>query len=299
MGTTLGTAVMRQFPIGFPKVMISTMASRDTRDFVGTKDILMLHSVCDLSGLNRITRKVLLNGAGAMAGMLRHMPEDSISEKPLVILSTLGTTESCVQRIREYLEQQGKEVVTFHTVGSGGKGMEEMILNEEVAAVVDLSLHEMTDNLFGGDYDAGPTRGTAALKKKIPTVLVPGNVDFLVAGPLKTAQRLFPGRRYHQHNAAITVVSTEQKEMEILAQVIAKQCNSATGPYAVLVPLEGFSAFDDEAGPLPNDDGRKAFVDVLTKELLDLKPLNLMPHHINDPEFAEALIKVLEGLVPL
>ncbi|MBC8394216.1 MAG: Tm-1-like ATP-binding domain-containing protein [Deltaproteobacteria bacterium] len=103
MGTTLGTAVMRQFPIGFPKVMISTMASRDTRDFVGTKDILMLHSVCDLSGLNRITRKVLLNGAGAMAGMLRHMPEDSISEKPLVILSTLGTTESCVQRIREYL----------------------------------------------------------------------------------------------------------------------------------------------------------------------------------------------------
>jgi uncharacterized protein (UPF0261 family) len=297
MGTTLGTAVMRQFPIGFPKVMISTMASRDTRDFVGTKDILMLHSVCDLSGLNRITRKILSNGAMAMAGMLRQLPKDSLEEKPLVILSTLGTTESCVQRLRKHFEKEGNEVVTFHTVGSGGKAMEEMILDEEVAAVIDLSLHEMADHMFGGDYDAGPSRGMAALKKGVPTVLVPGNVDFLVAGPLKTAQRIFPGRRYHQHNAAITVVPAEKKEMETLADVIAKRCNSATGPYAVVVPTKGFSAFDDKAGPLHNEDSRKVFIEVLTREMLNPKSLNMIPHHINDSEFAETLIRVLEEML--
>lgn len=154
MGTTLATAVMRAFPIGFPKVMISTMASRDTRAFVGTKDVLMLHSVCDLVGINRITSMILHNGAAAMGGMIQHPPEVVPMNKPVVIVSTLGTTEACAQRIRHALEQTGREVVIFHTVGAGGEAMEEMIEQEEIAAVVDLSLHEMADHRFGGDYDA-------------------------------------------------------------------------------------------------------------------------------------------------
>ena len=215
MGTTLGTAVMRNLAIGVPKVMISTMASRDTRAFVGTKDILMLHSVCDLTGLNRVTKKVLRNGALAMAGMLRHSAEtDDSIQKPLVFISTLGTTEACVQDIRRALEEKDNEVIIFHTVGAGGKAMEEMIAQEQVSALVDLSLHEMADHHFGGDYDAGPARGTAALKQGIPALLVPGNIDFLVTGPLETAERRFPNRPYHVHNAAITVVRTEQDEIE-------------------------------------------------------------------------------------
>ena len=192
MGTTLGTGVMRQFPVGFPKVMVSTMASRDTRAFVGTKDIMMLHSVCDLAGLNRITRKILSNGAMALAGMLKHPGKSSAQERPLVFVSTLGTTEACAQQIREALEEQGNEVVIFHTVGAGGKAMEEMVEDESVAALVDLSLHEMADHRFGGDYDAGPDRGNTALKQKIPTILVPGNIDFLVTGPLEAAQKKLP-----------------------------------------------------------------------------------------------------------
>ena len=206
MGTTLGTGVMRAFPIGFPKVMISTMASRNTRAFVGTKDILMLHSVCDLAGINRITNKVLRNGALAIAGMARGPLVSPLPSKPLVALSTLGTTEACAQKVRQYLESKGKEVVVFHTVGSGGEAMEEMIHEEEVEAVIDLSLHELVDHFFGGDYDAGPSRGSAALKKGVPTILVPGNIDFLVTGPLPTAERRFPGRIYHVHNAAITTI---------------------------------------------------------------------------------------------
>ena len=156
MGTTLGTGVMRAFPIGFPKVMISSMASRNTRAFVGTKDILMLHSVCDLSGINRMTQKILRNGALALAGMVKESPDFSLAIKPLIVLSTLGTIETCAVNVRKVLESKGMEVVVFHTVGSGGEAMEEMIREEEVEAVVDLSLNELVNHLAGGDYDAGP-----------------------------------------------------------------------------------------------------------------------------------------------
>ena len=234
MGTTLATGVMRSLPVGVPKVMISTMASRDTRAFVGTKDILMLHSVCDLAGINRITRKILRNGAMALAGMLQPtaIPEME-NNKPLVFLSTLGTTETCAQKLRKTLEERGKEVVIFHTVGSGGKAMEEMIKPEKVSILVDLSLHEIADHLFGGDYDAGSTRGKTALKLGLPTILVPGNIDFLVTGPLEKARRLFPDRPYHVHNAAITVVRTTHEEINILSQTLARMCNEAKGPIRI------------------------------------------------------------------
>lgn len=297
MGTTLATAVMRTFPVGFPKVMISTMASRDTRAFVGTKDVLMLHSVCDLVGINRITSKILHNGAAAMAGMIQHAPEAVRFKMPLVILSTLGTTEACAQRIRKALERAGKEVVTFHTVGAGGEAMEEMIEQEDVSKVVDLSLHEMADHRFGGDYDAGPLRGSAALKKGVPTVLVPGNIDFLVTGPIEKAQKEFPGRTSHQHNAAITVVRSDRAEMESLARVIADRCNKAKGTWSILVPMGGFSAFDSDGGPMPDPEARQYFTDALQQRLEDNSSVQILPYHINDPEFAQAVIQVVERFV--
>ena len=130
MGTTLGTSVMRTLPVGVPKVMVTTMGSRNTRGFVGTKDILMLHSVCDLAGLNRITNKVLHNGAMAMAGMVRYPAEAPSDDKPLVLLSTLGTTETCIKIIRGQLLAEGMEPVVFHTVGAGGQAMDEMVEHE-------------------------------------------------------------------------------------------------------------------------------------------------------------------------
>lgn len=293
MGTTLGSGVMRSFPVGFPKVMISTMASRDTRVFVGTKDILMLHAVADLVGLNRITRKILRNGALALAGMLRSAaPDDTVEQNPLVFLSTLGTTEACAQQVRKSLEEKNNEVVIFHTVGSGGKAMEEMIQQESVSVIVDLSLHEMADHRFGGDYDAGPLRGSVALDRGIPTILVPGNIDFLVTGPLENAQKQFPGRPYHVHNAAITVVRTKKEEIKILAQAIAALCNNATGPVRILVPMNGFSAFDHPDGPLHDAEAPEIFVKTLEKELNDTACLNCLPFYINDSEFADAIIDI-------
>ena len=297
MGTTLGTAVMRAFPVGLPKVMITTMASRDTRAFVGTSDILMLHSICDISGLNRITRKILGNGAGALAGMLHHVRTEAVSNRPLVFLSTLGTTETCAQYVRNALEERGKEVVIFHTVGSGGAAMEEMIEQEAVSAVVDLSLHEIADHHFGGDYDAGPDRGRAALDKSIPTILVPGNIDFLVSGPLEAAERQFPGRTYHVHNAAITVVRSTHEEIKQMARFVADLANQSSGPLNILVPLKGLSAFDSPEGPLPDPEAPQLFSQVLQENLTSQTNLKTLPCHINDTEFSQAIIETLDDLL--
>jgi uncharacterized protein (UPF0261 family) len=300
MGTTLGTGVMRAFPIGLPKIMISTMASRDTRAFVGTKDLLMLHSVSDLAGINRITRKILRNGAMALAGMLQQIiSAEEPTEKPLVFISTLGTTEACAQRIRTKLEEKGYEAVIFHTVGSGGRAMEEMIVPEKISVLIDLSLHEIADNLFGGDYDAGPERGETAPLHGVPTILVPGNIDFLVTGPLENARRLFPNRPYHVHNAAITVVRTARQEMEILAETIAKRCNRARGLLKILVPLGGFSAFDSYKGPLYDPDAPALFVKTLQRRLNGKIGLTTLPNHINDPEFSLAILAAFDELNPI
>ena len=292
MGTTLATGVMRSFPIGFPKVMISTMASRDTRAFVGTKDIMMLYSVCDLSHLNRVTRMILKNGAMALAGMLRQKGSGQAPAlPPPVLLSTLGTTEVCAQVLRKNLEHQGREVIMFHTNGQGGKSMEEMIAEEKIAAVVDLSLHEIADHLFGGDYDAGPTRGSTALKHGIPTILVPGNIDFLVTGPVEKAREQFPNRPFHVHNAAITVVRTQRKEIEILAKTIAELCNTALGPVVVWVPMGGLSAFDSKGGPLHDAAAPELFAGIFRENVNEKALLNLSPHHINDPDFAKSVLE--------
>ena len=299
MGTTLGTGVMRAFPIGFPKVMISSMASRNTRAFVGTKDIFMLHSVCDLSGINRITKKILRNGAFAIAGMIKETLDFRPSTQPLIVLSTLGTIETCTAKVRKILESKGKEVVVFHTVGSGGEAMEEMIREEEVEAVVDLSLNEIANHLGGGDYDAGPNRGSAALEKGIPTIFVPGNIDFLGAGPIQETERRFPGRIYHIHNAAITAVRTKKKELEGVAQIMAQRCNTAKGPFSILLPLGGFSAFDCKGGPFHDPEGPEFFGKVLKKHLQPEVSIHLLPYHINDPEFAEAILETLEQLLKI
>jgi len=294
MGTTLGTGVMRAFPLGIPKVMISTMASRNTRSFVGTRDILMLHSVCDLAGL---TRKVLQNGALAVAGMAKKRPPESATTRPLVALSTLGTTETCAVRVREGLESRNMEVVVFHTVGAGGEAMEELIRGEEVSAVVDLSLHEIADHHYGGDYDAGPDRGKAALEKGVPTLLVPGNMDFLVTGPIKEAKARFPGRPCHVHNAAITVVRTNREELGAMAGIMAGLCARSKGPVAVTVPMGGFSAFDGPEGPLYDPEGPSLFLEALKGCLRKDIPLHTVPCHINDPEFGDTLLEQITGLM--
>jgi uncharacterized protein (UPF0261 family) len=294
MGTTLGTAVMRALPLGVPKVMITTMASRDTRAFVGAKDIMMLHAVCDLAGLNRVTSRILANGALALAGMVRGGRIETGLNRPLAALSTLGTTEAAAVAIRRGLEARGFEVLIFHTVGAGGQAMEEMIAEGLIEAVVDLSLHELGDHRFGGDYDAGPDRGRGALARGLPCVLAPGNVDFLVTGPEAQAARRWPDRARHAHNTAITVVRSSHDELIALAGVLAECCNRAEGPWAVVVPLGGLSAFDAPGGPLYDPRGPAILAEELVRRLDRSARLILAPLHINDPEFAAVVLNAFD-----
>ncbi|MES2260616.1 MAG: Tm-1-like ATP-binding domain-containing protein [Pseudomonadota bacterium] len=289
MGTSLATTVMRRFPYGLPKVMISTMASGFTKPFVGSKDIIMVNSVCDISGLNSITRSVYRNGATAAVGMARDYRIAAVDTRPLVLISTLGTTEKCSATVRESLEVHGFEVMVFHTLGTGGMVLDEIARDKDVAAVVDLSLVEINDYLNQGLCSAGPDRCKAALAKGIPTIFAPGNTDFMVAGPLDDAQARFPGKRYHVHNMALTAVRTEAPELRRLAEHMAGLIGEAKGPVAFYVPLKGFSAHDSEQGHLHEPSLPPVFASFLKELLPKSVPVVEIPHHINDEQFARAI----------
>ncbi len=286
LGTDMGTAVMRAFPVGFPKVMISTMASGMTRPFVGTKDIMMVPSVCDISGMNTITRRVLQNGALALAGMAHGYTPTVASGKPPVALSTLGTTQKCCSAISRSLEQEGFEVMVFHTQGIGGVAMDETIREQDVSVVVNLSLIEVGDFLCQGVFSGGPDRCKASLEKGIPTIFAPGNIDFMVAGPIDDARVRFPGRRYHIHNAELTAVRAEAQEFRRVAEHMAGLIKEAKGPVAFFIPLLGFSAHDSQQGHLYDPSLPPVFVEHLKKVMPAWVPVEVLPYHINDEQFA-------------
>jgi uncharacterized protein (UPF0261 family) len=299
MGTDMGTSIMRAFPLGFPKVMISTLASHNTRPYVGTRDIMMLNAVCDLCGLNRITERVLKNGVLAVAGMAKAYAEYGKPLKPLVLLSTLGTTEPCSQGIKRALEKEGREVVVFHTTGTGGKALEETVREEEVEAVIDISLTELGNNLIGGEFDAGPTRGQTALEKGIPVIFVPGNTDFFSTGSLSFAKQRFPGRHYHIHNAAITAIRVEHTEIVKVAERLAALCNAGRGPRVILVPLSGLSSFDQPDGPFHDPQAPALFHETLKRQLHQGTELRVFPYHVNDPAFAKEVVRTWQMLCSL
>jgi uncharacterized protein (UPF0261 family) len=290
MGTALATAVMRALPFGLPKVMISTMASGMTRGYVGTRDIVMFHSVADIAGLNTVTRSVFRNGALAVTGMARGYQPAAASGKPLIAISTLGTTERCANRVRTALDEKGFETVVFHTNGTGGLAMDEIVREQNVAVAVDLSLVEVMDFLYNGLLSAGPDRCKAALEKGVPVVFAAGNIDFMVAGPLEDAKTRFPGKRYHVHNAALTAVRTGEAELQKFAEHMAGLIAQAQGPVAFFVPLKGFSSHDSTEGHLHDPSLPPVFAAQLKKVMPKAAQVIELPQHINDPGFADAVI---------
>jgi uncharacterized protein (UPF0261 family) len=212
-------------------------------------------------------------------------------DKPLVMISTLSTTDKCSVRVREALTKQGYEVMVFHTLGTGGATLDDIVREREVAAVVDMSLVEINDFLQGGLCSAGPDRAQAALRKGVPTVFAPGNIDFMVAGPIEQARTQFPGKRYHMHNAALTAVRAEAPELEALAKHMSGIIGEAKGPVSFLVPLRGFSAHDSEQGYLHDPSLPPVFLGFLRAAMPTGVPVREIDCHINDEPFADALIE--------
>ena len=298
-GTTIGTAAMRALPFGVPKLMVSTLASGQVRQYVGVKDILMMHSVVDICGLNRISRTVLANAAHAMAGMVanRQRIEAQASARPLISATMFGVTTPCVEASRLALEAAGYEVLVFHATGTGGLTMESFIGDGLIEGVLDITTTELADELVGGTLSAGANRLTAAGLRGVPQVISLGALDMVNFGPPDTVPEKFRGRRFYQHNSTVTLMRTTPEENDRLGKEIAQKASAARGPTAVLVPLRGVSAIDREGQPFWWPEADQALFQSLRNWIGPQAQLIELDCHINDPEFARAAVETLLRLM--
>jgi uncharacterized protein (UPF0261 family) len=308
-GTTIATAAMRALPFGVPKLMVSTMASGQVRPYVGVRDVTMMYSVVDLSGLNRISRKVLANAASAMIGMVqegrRHRQQTVGSEsghrqqtvdtgdRPLVTATMFGVTTPCVESARAVVEQAGYEVLVFHATGTGGQTMEAFVRDGLIAGVLDVTTTELADELVGGVLSAGPDRLTAAALRGVPQVIGLGALDMVNFGPPETVPEKFAARRFYQHNPTVTLMRTTPEENDRLGKEIAHKASAARGPTAVYVPLCGVSALDREGQAFWWPEADRALFDSLRLWMSPHVRLVELDLHVNDPAFAEAMAKGL------
>jgi len=285
-GTTIGTAAMRSLPAGFPKVMVSTLASGDTRPYVGTKDIAMLYPIVDIAGLNRLSRRILGNAAAAIAGMANQEDAEDQEAKPLIAATMFGVTTPCVTMARRILEQNGFEVLVFHATGAGGQAMEGLIADGYVAGVLDITTTELADELAGGVMSAGPHRLEAAARKGIPQVVCPGAIDMVNFGPLDSVPEKYRQRRLYVHNANVTLMRTTPAECAELGRITAEKLNRAQGPVAFLMPLRGVSAIDSTGLPFSWPEADSSYLDALKANLDPRIRLVEVDAHINDEDFA-------------
>jgi uncharacterized protein (UPF0261 family) len=296
-GTTIATAGMRVLPIGVPKVMASTLASGNVRHYVGDKDILMLNTIVDVSGINRISRIVLGEAARAMAGLVTlRKAQVNASDKPVVAATMFGVTTPCVERARRVLEEAGYEVLVFHATGTGGQAMESLIADGVIVGVLDITTTELADELVGGVLTAGPNRLTAAGRKGIPQVISVGALDMVNFGPPETVPAKFANRKFYHHNPNVTLMRTTVDENQKLGEEIARKSLAATGPTSIIFPLRGVSAIDREGQPFDDRPAREALLDALRRNHASVELIEL-DQHINDPEFAEAAARKLIDLL--
>ncbi len=298
-GTTIATAAMRAVPVGVPKVMVSTLASGDVRPYVGTRDVMMVYSVVDVAGLNRISRLVLANAADAMIGMQSsrfQVPGSKLADKPVVTATMFGVTTPCVSAARGQLEAAGFEVLTFHATGTGGRTMEGLVRDGLVSGVLDITTTELADELCGGVMAAGPDRLTAAALAGVPQVISVGAVDMVNFGPPDTVPERYKGRRFYQHNPTVTLMRTTPEENDKIGKEIAEKACAAKGPTCILLPLRGVSAIDVDGKPFWWPEADQALFQSIRNWVygVELVELDL---HINDPAFAAAAAGKLQEMM--
>ena len=291
-GTAIATAAMRALPIGFPKLMVSTLASGNTSPYVGVKDIVMFPSIVDISGLNRISRQILTRAAGAICGMVEtEVPE--AADKPIIVASQFGNTTACVDHARQMLEKAGFEVLVFHATGAGGRTMESLIESGMVAGVLDITTTEWADELVGGILGAGPTRLEAAAKMGTPAIVAPGCLDMVNFGAPETVPSKFQGRNFYQHNPQVTLMRTTPEECAQLGKILAEKLNASRGPVTVLLPRKAISVISAPGQKFHDPAADKALFDAIKIHLRRDIPVIEMDTEINDRVFAETCAQTL------
>lgn len=297
-GTSIITAGMRGLPIGLPKLMVSTLAAGDVSAFVGVSDIVMMPSVTDLAGLNRISRVVLANAAAAIVGM-SHRAAVAADAKPAIGLTMFGVTTACVTAVAEALRPAADPVI-FHATGTGGRSMEALVDSGLLTGVIDVTTTEVCDLLLGGVLPAGPDRFGAVARTGVPCVLSLGACDMVNFWAPETVPERYCGRNLYRHNANITLMRTTADECAQIGAWIGTRLNACVGPLRVLIPLRGVSALDTEGGPFFDSAADEALFHSLERALAPAanRRIERLPLHINDPQFAAALVAAWRDIAP-
>jgi uncharacterized protein (UPF0261 family) len=296
-GTAIATAALRPLPIGFPKLVVSTLASGNTAAYVGTSDIVMMPAVVDVQGLNRISRTILARAAGAICGMVEADVAPGCDDKPLVVASMFGNTTGCLEAAVPLVEAAGYEVLVFHATGTGGRALEALVASGLVAGVLDITTTELADELVGGVLSAGPERLDAAARHGVPAVIVPGCLDMVNFGPPETVPEQFAGRRFYAHNPQVTLMRTSAEEAAALGQLVAGKVNASRGPVRVLLPRRGLSVIGAPGGPFHDPAADAALCEALESGLRPGIPCTSLDCGINDPAFARAAVDALLSLM--
>ena len=297
-GSSMVSAAMRVLPIGVPKLIVSTMASGDTRPYVGTSDITMMYSVVDVAGINGISERILTNAAAAVAGMAIASEgfTSSLMPKPLIGATMYGVTTPCVTAARERLEELGYEVLVFHATGTGGRSLEALMTAGFITGSLDITTTELVDELVGGVLSAGPDRLEAAGSIGIPQVVSLGALDMCTFGPRDSVPDRFTDRNLYIHNSAVTLMRTTKEECAELGRIIARKLNAARGPLTLFIPLGGVSMIDAPSAPFYDPAADAALVAELKAGLRPGVEVVEMATHINDPAFAMAMADRLDEL---
>jgi uncharacterized protein (UPF0261 family) len=301
-GTTICAAAMRGLPYGIPKLIVTTLASGNTRWHVGISDIILVPSLLDISGLNPMLQMVLNNAAQAIAGMVKGNSPYVASGKQVVSITMYGTTTPGVSRVRRVLEEAGVEAWVFHASGVGGRTMEQLMAMGRIHAVMDMTLAEIGAHLVGGLHDAGPRRLETAGRLGLPMVIVPGAADTVVLPPKDQVPEKFVNRRLNIHNPTMTTMRTTPDENVQIAEFIADKLNQAVGPVCVILPLGGLSSIDRPGKSFYDPEANRALFDTLKHKLSPEIELIEDEHHLDDPEFAirvgECMIRLLRQVYP-
>ena len=295
-GTSIVTAAMQALPVGVPKLVVSTVASGDTRPYVGTSDVAMMYSVVDIAGINGLSEKILTNAAAAIAGMARADASfvSRIAPRPLIGAPMFGVTTPCVTLARELLEAKGYEVLVFHATGAGGQSMEALMKAGFITGALDATTTELVDELVGGVLSAGPDRMEMAGSLGIPQVVSLGALDMCNFGPRDTVPAQFNDRNLYVHNATVTLMRTTEEECAELGRIMARKLNKATGPLTVFIPQGGVSMIAVPGAPFHDAAADAALIRELKAGLRPDVEVVEMATDINDPAFATAMAERLD-----
>ncbi|MGE0350587.1 Tm-1-like ATP-binding domain-containing protein [Hydrogenophaga sp.] len=298
-GSSMIAPAMRLLPIGVPKLLVSTMAAGNVAAYVGVVDMTLMYPVTDIAGLNRLSRTILANAAHALVGMLQHdTPADGGQDKPAIGLTMFGVTTPCVQAVRGLL-QDDFDAQVFHANGAGGRTLEALAAAGLLRAVVDVTTTEVGQHLAGGVCDAGPDRLDAAARHGLPWVGSVGALDMINWGAPSTIPERHKGRRFHVHNADVTLMRSNAQELEAAARRIAEQLNRSPGPVRLLLPLGGLSMIDAPGQPFHDPAADAVLFQTLERLFVasDTHRLIKLPHHINDPAFAAAVAEQVRAVL--